>query len=725
MKYPMLSFFIFGCVEYKLNNNVNGNSGAQGGYGADEQYVEGYPDPQICDREDNLQASIVSIEDCYIEPEVGILDAVIEWQKTSFLLYPEYGQTVMAPMIGQLTDDNQDGAINQFDTPDIVIITDDGGTIPNKHGVLRILAGNDGTEILAINRADFENSQVYPYRYANIALADIDFDLAPEIITIAEVLTIASNDPGSGEDSGLADSGADSTPPLPSEPASDSGILDSGLPDSGGGEPANEDNPIKPPPPQNPQGPQGPGPSDGGGAPPVIGCHLVAFDTNLNVEWISPQLDDNCGGHAPAVGDLDNDGEPEIVLGPYIFRGPTGELRAKGGIDSGRFLAYAEIGFHSIMADLNNDGNQELIAGRSVYDASGSIVCQGEGPQDGFTAAADLDMDGLGEFIVVGNQTATMYDTDCSILSMWALQGGGTGGPPTIADYDGDGSPEIGLVDASTYSVYETDGTVRWSTPVSDMSSHATGSVVFDFEGDGFPEVVYADELNLWVFDGRTGAVRVRDQSHNSRTLHEYPTIADLDGDGSAEIIVVNGGSHYNENSTGIFVVGSESSNWQAGRQVWNQHAYSITNINDDLTVPSPSIPNWPTYNNFRSGDLNPVSGYGFPDAIAIAEACELECYLDRVVVHVKVANQGTSPLRNGIPVEIGTYDNGTYYPLEVGFTSAVIQPGSSSESLRFRIDLEDVSEQRLYINVDYLDYASECNESNNIIPLDITCTHQ
>jgi hypothetical protein len=716
-----IPLFLFSCVEYKLNNNLDDNLGTEGGYGNDEQYIPGYPDPEICDREDHLQTNITSIEDCTIEPEVGVLDAVIEWQKTSFVLYPEYNQTVMAPVIGQLTDDNEDGVIDQLDTPDIVIITDDGGTNDNKHGVLRILSGNDGSELLAVNRSDFEDAQVYPYRYANIAIGDVDFDLAPEIITLAEVLTIPSEIPV--EDTAM-DSATDSSVPvpMPSDSMGGGDTMDSG--EGPIGEPENGDNPIKPTPPQYSDDPEGP--SEGGGAsPPVIGCHLVAYDTNLNVEWISPALDDDCGGHAPALADLEGDGEVEVVLGPYIFRGPTGALRAKGGMDSGRFLAYAEIGFHSIISDLDNDGTQEIIAGRSVYDATGTLICQGDGPQDGFTAAADLDMDGMGEFVVVGNQTATLYDTDCSIISMWALQGGGTGGPPTIADYDGDGLPEIGLVDASTYSVYEIDGSVRWSTPVFDMSSHATGSVVFDFEGDGYPEVVYADELNLWVFDGRSGAVRLRDQSHNSRTLHEYPTIADLDGDGSAEIVVVNGGSHYNSTSTGIFVVGSQTSNWQAGRQVWNQHAYSITNINDDLTIPSPAIPNWPTYNNFRSGDLNPVSASGFPDAIAFAEACELECYLDRIVVHIKVANQGTSALRNGIPVEVGTYDGDTYYPLDIGFTSTVLQPGESSESIRFRIDLEDVSEQRLYITVDHLDYAAECNESNNKIPLDITCEHE
>ena len=52
------------------------------------------------------------------------------------------------------------------------------------------------------------------------------------------------------------------------------------------------------------------------------------------------------------------------------------------------------------------------------------------GPVDDSTLAlGDLDQDGYGEFIVVGNQQATIFDTDCSMLHQWPLIGGGTGGP--------------------------------------------------------------------------------------------------------------------------------------------------------------------------------------------------------------------------------------------------------------------------------------------------------
>ena len=104
------------------------------------------------------------------EPVVGLLDAVLEWEIELFGNYSEYGETVMAPVIGQLTDDNGDGLINWEDTPDIVIISDDGGLIPNKHGILRIISGDDGTELLSINRSDYGTTQVYAYRYGNMAL---------------------------------------------------------------------------------------------------------------------------------------------------------------------------------------------------------------------------------------------------------------------------------------------------------------------------------------------------------------------------------------------------------------------------------------------------------------------------------------------------------------------------------------------------------------------------
>jgi hypothetical protein len=250
------------------------------------------------------------------------------------------------------------------------------------------------------------------------------------------------------------------------------------------------------------------------------------------------------------------------------------------------------------------------------------------------------------------------------------------------------------------------------------MSSHATGSLVFDFEGDGLPEVVYADELSLWVFDGKTGLVRLQDAAHNSRTLHEYPTVADIDSDGSAEIIVINGGSHYNEPTTGLFVIGSISDGWQRGRQVWNQHAYNIVNINEDLSIPTAPMSNWPVFNNFRSGDLNPLSGSATADAIPLADPCLLECYLDKIVLHVRIGNAGAASLRYGVPISVYSISNEERTLLATYFSEQILTPGETTSNIMLTLNPDDIPDGEIVVTVDEPDYVSECTEDNNTITL-------
>src|SRR5690606_28317647 len=89
------------------------------------------------------------------------------------------------------------------------------------------------------------------------------------------------------------------------------------------------------------------------------------------------------------------------------------------------------------------------------------------------------------------------------------LPGTGAGGPPTVADFDGDGKAEIGVAQQNKYSMLKPNyaaGTLDlvWTVANHDLSSSVTGSSVFDFEGDGKAEVIYADECFQWVFDGQT-----------------------------------------------------------------------------------------------------------------------------------------------------------------------------------------------------------------------------
>jgi hypothetical protein len=57
------------------------------------------------------------------------------------------------------------------------------------------------------------------------------------------------------------------------------------------------------------------------------------------------------------------------------------------------------------------------------------------------------------------------------------------------------------------------------------------GDTAFDFLGDGVAEAIYADETQIYVFDGKTGQINLT-SPRQSGTLIEYPVVADVDNDG-------------------------------------------------------------------------------------------------------------------------------------------------------------------------------------------------
>ena len=698
----MILSLLISCVDYnfaeKKDNNLPEDTASAPTDGSDS-IVETYEE---CSGVWEIDVILNQEEVCFQEQTTGVLDVTLEWEKQAYDDYVEWGQCVMAPVVGQLTDDNGDGVINQSDNPDIVLITDDAGHYPDRHGVIRILTGRDGSMVDAIEMATLDNYTIHPYRYSNVALGDVDVDGGPEIVFLAEVYETMPEIPDT----------ADTAAPLP----------DTSEPDSGGpNQPAEpSDNPIVPPPPTvttfSTGGGQGAGNGPGGPedctCPPPVECRVVAMNPMMQIEWVGGVVEEGCGGHAPFLTDLTGDGTVEVIVGAMVMDGSTGEKLAIGDGDQGRNQAYAEIGFHSVALDMDGDGNQEVLAGRTIYNSDMDISCTVEADFDGFTSAADFNQDGRGEGLLVGGGQVTIYERDCTILAQWSLPGFGTGGPPTIADYDGDAIPEIGIVDGEYYSVFEPDGTVLWSRPVTDESSHATGSVVFDFEDDAYPEVVYADEEQLWVLDGLTGEARLQFSDHTSRTLHEYPTIADVDNDGSAEIIIVNGGAHTDPVRTGLAVLGSASSNWPSARQVWNQHAYFITNVNDDLSIPANPTPNWDLYNNFRSGAISRQIGASLPDGLLDFDVCLTECAQNRVKFAVQVGNQGVGPLRAGTQLLAYT-DFDTLVTVKA--LPDDIPSMGVSDPIEFEVDADQILNGVLRVNLD----VDDCGDGNNWIQTD------
>ena len=391
----------------------------------------------------------------------------------------------------------------------------------------------------------------------------------------------------------------------------------------------------------------------GDGRPEIVASGVsqtIAVRGNGSTVWTGSGVSNGyCG--AVGIADLDADGAPEVLLGAMILDGLTGARKGMGAYGSGTGFTGGWAAAMGVAADIDQDGVQEAVVGNALYDVNGNALWY-NGKSDGFVAVGNFDDDSKGEIVVTGGGYVRLQDDDGTVLWSGSYTGSTTG-PPTVADFDGDGEPEIGVAGMGQYMVIEGNGTTLWSRTTIDYSSGFTGSSVFDFEGDGAAEVVYADENNVYVYDGATGAIKLQEEEHSSATCSEYPAVADVDNDGHAEIIYTS--SAYSGSESGVRVIGDADNSWMSGRSVWNQHAYSITNVEDDVGIPATPETNWVAgYNNFRSGDITPVEGSGLADIqVQILDVCADACGAGDLTVWLAVANNGTMDLTEPFNVEV------------------------------------------------------------------------
>lgn len=454
---------------------------------------------------------------------------------------------------------------------------------------------------------------------------------------------------------------------------------------------------------------------DGDGLPEIVthraNMGLIAFkwsdaakgyETYWTVNDASvTELENSIRWDGPSIHDLDDDGYPEVVSASEVYDGRTGVR-----LNPGQNVLGAGAGYIPVLGDVDRDGAIELVAHGVwqwetipvpgwVKEKAGSAVGIHHAYADFGTPGAtpaEFDsstLDGVAEVVSVGGNRVTITTLDGHIVLDAASSGWG---PPTVGDFDADGKPEVAVAGGASYRVYDFDckaasegclgDYVRWSQPSQDSSSASTGSSIFDFEGDGRAEAVYADECFNRIYDGITGEV-LFSAFRTSCTWHENPVIADPDRDQNTEILVgsnsncgifcpsidpIHPGVRCEEHGDcpsgqcdagfcrctdspecptgyactappagtpgtgntcraehpagvgmqGLRVLRDRLDRWASSRPIWNQHAYSITNINDDGTVPKTSewIPNFsePSMNNYRQNAQGSASSEDMPD---------------------------------------------------------------------------------------------------------------
>lgn len=160
----------------------------------------------------------------------------------------------------------------------------------------------------------------------------------------------------------------------------------------------------------------------------------------------------------------------------------------------------------------------------------------------------------------------------------------------TLVDLDQDGSLEVLAGDQALRA----DGSVYWGFSGAYRTRHA----IVDFDLDGLPEVLKTHPLAIREFDGTLRC--------SVGFGGGYPAVADVDGDGDAEIVVC-ANEAFVQGVKGIRVLYDPATQWADTRPIFNQRSYHITNVNDDGTIPVVERHSWTTYNNYGSQITKPL----------------------------------------------------------------------------------------------------------------------
>jgi len=279
---------------------------------------------------------------------------------------------------------------------------------------------------------------------------------------------------------------------------------------------------------------------------------LYVLQHNANGTWSpAPGWPQQLPSHiasSPAIGDLDGDGVPDIVVG----FGSQYFTNLNGGV-----------------AAFHRDGTKVWPA----FFATGPILTWAHAPVYGTPAIGDVDGDGQAE-VAFGSFDHMIYLLDGrtgQLKTGWPVNGWDTiYSSPALYDIDGDGLPDIIIgTDATAQGppantpnggclrVLRYDGTYVNGFPKCIDQVIGSTPVVADLDGDGKPEIIHgtgsywgahsnppvaepAHKVYAWHCDGSpvTGwPVSVDGQ------VFTTPAVADLNGDGHLDVVVTDDNS--------------------------------------------------------------------------------------------------------------------------------------------------------------------------------------
>ena len=270
---------------------------------------------------------------------------------------------------------------------------------------------------------------------------------------------------------------------------------------------------------------------------------------------------------SPVLGDIDNDGILEIVVGSdnnkvYAWK-PDGTLMPGWPVTTGDSVRSSPA-----LADLNGDGNLDIVVGsfdNKVYAwnfhgtllpgwpaVTGSVIYSSP-------AVGDIDGDQLQE-VVVGSFDNKVYawNADGTVVHGWPKPTGlFVYSSPALADLDQDGVVEV-IVGTDNHRVFawKGDGSDLEGWPTATEHVVPSSPAVGDIDNDGELEVVVGSWDKVFVWN-RYGERKTGWPVTAGHQIPSSPALADLTNNGRLEVVIgCKDGKVYAWDATGRIVPG-------------------------------------------------------------------------------------------------------------------------------------------------------------------------
>ncbi len=259
-----------------------------------------------------------------------------------------------------------------------------------------------------------------------------------------------------------------------------------------------------------------------------------------------------------SFGDLNGDGAVDIVGGED--NGASSTMYVLFGNGNGTFKAANPISVPSTdvngtaVGDFNGDGNLDFVG--SMLLTSQAVVFLGNGngtfragvsyasqPNAGVIASADLNNDGIDDFVVAAAQTQPAYvvhlgSTSGTITSTHSGGTGASGARLDLADVNGDGNLDVLDFTAAGFGVAFGYGNGTFGSRVgfANFSAGGGGSAA-DINGDGNMDVVTVGGTTVATYLGNGNGTFLAPTTANSGFSVQMGAAGDLNNDGALDVL--------------------------------------------------------------------------------------------------------------------------------------------------------------------------------------------